>query len=63
LRVHIVSLLFEVPGAGRGIADKLLRHSDVATTLGIYAHSMSEDGLAAQDDMLAAMMPKSNAVN
>jgi integrase len=35
---------------------KMLRHSDVATTLGIYAHSMSEDRLAAQDDMLAAMM-------
>jgi hypothetical protein len=34
-----------------------------ATTLGIYAHSMSEDRLAAQDDMLAAMMTPSNAVN
>jgi site-specific recombinase XerD len=42
---------------------KMLRHSDVATTLGIYAHSMSEDRLAAQDDMLAAMMTPSNAVN
>ena len=41
----------------------ILRHSDVTTTLGIYAHSMSEDRLAAQDDMLAAMMTKSNAVN
>jgi hypothetical protein len=40
-----------------------LRHSDVATTLGIYAHSMSEDRLAAQDDMLAAMMTPSNVVN
>ena len=34
----------------------------VFKTLGIYARH-SEDGLAAQDDMLAAMMPKSNAVN
>ena len=43
---------------------RLLRHSDVSTTLGIYAHSMSEDRLAAQGDMLAAMMkPPSNAVN
>jgi len=42
---------------------KMLRHSDVATTLGIYAHSMSEDCLAAQDDMPAAMMTPSNAVN
>jgi len=28
-----------------------------------HAHSMSEDRLAAQDDMLAAMMTPSNAVN
>jgi site-specific recombinase XerD len=42
---------------------KMLRHSDVATTLAIYAHSMSEDRLAAQDDMLAAMMTPSNAVH
>jgi integrase len=41
----------------------ILRHSDVTTTLGIYAHSMSEDRLAAQDEMLAAMMTKSTAVN
>jgi site-specific recombinase XerD len=41
----------------------MLRHSDVATTLGIYAHSMSEDRLAAQDEILAAMMTPSNAVN
>jgi site-specific recombinase XerD len=39
---------------------KMLRHSDVSTTLGIYAHSMSEDRLAAQDEMLAAMMAPSN---
>jgi len=41
----------------------MLRHSDVSTTLGIYTPSMSEDRLAAQDDMLAAMMTPSNAVN
>jgi|GEM_PF-2089794 len=41
---------------------KMLRHSDLATTLGIYVHSMSEDHLEAQDDMPAAMMTKSNAV-
>jgi hypothetical protein len=33
-------------------------------TDGIYAHSMSEDRLAAQGDMLEAMMkPPSDAVN
>jgi len=42
---------------------KMLRHSEVATTLGIYAHSMSEDRLAAQDDMLTVMLTPSNMVN
>jgi hypothetical protein len=42
---------------------KLLPQGDVATTQEIYAHSMSKDRLAAQDDMPAAMMTKSNAVN
>jgi integrase len=42
---------------------KMLRHSHVATTLGIYAHSMSDDRLAAQVDMLTAMMRPTNAVN
>jgi len=32
----------------------LLRHADVATTLGIYAHSHSESRMTAQGDMLAA---------
>jgi hypothetical protein len=40
-----------------------LAKSDVSTTLGIYVHSMSKDRLAAQGDMLAAMMTPSNAVN
>ena len=34
----------------------MLRHSDVGTTLGIYAHSMSEDRMVAQQAMLTAMM-------
>ena len=42
---------------------KMLRHSEVATTLGIYAHSMSEDRLAAQDEMLTVMLTPSNMVN
>ena len=52
-------------GKGQDVktVQKMLRHSDVSTTLGIYGHSMSEDRLAAQDDMLAAMMTPSNAVN
>ena len=50
-------------GTGVKTVQKMLRHSDGATTLGIYAHSMSEDRLTAQDDMLAAMITPSNAVN
>jgi len=42
---------------------RMLRHSEVATTLGIYAHSMSEDRLAAQDEMLTVMLTPSNTVN
>ena len=62
LRHSLASFLVR-KGTDVKTVQKLLRHSDVATTLGICAQSMSEDGLAAQEDMLAAMMPKSNAVN
>jgi integrase len=62
LRHSLASFLVR-KGTDVKTVQKMLRHSDVATTLGIYAHSMSEDRLAAQDDMLAAMMTPSNAVN
>jgi len=42
----------------------LLRHSDVKTTLQLYAHSVSEDRLAAQGQVLEAILQsKSSAVN
>ena len=42
----------------------LLRHSDVRTTLQLYAHSVSEDRMAAQGEMLQAILqPVSTAVN
>lgn len=62
LRHSLASFLVR-KGTDAKTVQAILRHSDVTTTLGIYAHSMSEDRLAAQDDMLAAMMTKSNAVN
>jgi integrase len=62
LRHSLASFLVR-KGTDAKTVQAMLRHSDVTTTLGIYAHSMSEDRLAAQDDMLAAMMPKSNSVN
>jgi site-specific recombinase XerD len=62
LRHSLASFLVR-QGTDVKTVQKMLRHSDVATTLGIYTHSMSEDRLAAQDDMLAAMMTPSNAVN
>ena len=62
LRHSLASFLVR-KGTDVKTAQEMLRHSYVSTTLGIYAHSMSEDRLAAQDDMLAAMMTPSNAVN
>jgi integrase len=63
LRHSLASFLVR-KGTDVKTVQKMLRHSDVSTTLGIYAHSMSEDRLTAQGDMLAAMMkPPSNAVN
>jgi integrase len=42
----------------------LLRHSDVKTTLQLYAHSVSEDRMAAQGEMLEAILRSSSeAVN
>ncbi len=42
----------------------LLRHSDVKTTLLLYAHSVSEDRVAAQGEMLEAILQSSSgAVN
>jgi integrase len=40
----------------------LLRHADVTTTLGIYAHSRNEDRMAAQGDMLTAFFAASATV-
>jgi Phage integrase family len=41
----------------------LLRHSDVRTTLQLYAHSVSEDRMAAQGEMLQAILQSVSAVN
>jgi hypothetical protein len=63
LRHSLASFLVR-KGTDVKTVQRLLRHSDVSTTLAIYAHSMSEDRLAAQGDMLkATMKPPSDAVN
>jgi integrase len=41
----------------------LLRHSNVRTTLGLYAHQVNSSMLAAQDAVMRAMQPESQAVN
>lgn len=41
----------------------LLRHSDVRTTLQLYAHSVSEDRMAAQGEMLQAILQPVSTVN
>ena len=38
----------------------LLRHSDVRTTLQLYAHSVTEDRLAAQETALQAILKNGN---
>jgi integrase len=62
-RRHSLASFLLRKGTDVKTVQKVLRHSDASTTLGIYAHSMSEDRLAAQNDMLAAMMTPSNPVN
>ena len=41
----------------------LLRHSNVKTTLGLYAHSVNQSMLAAQEAVMLAMKSASKAVN
>ena len=41
----------------------LLRHSNVKTTLGLYAHQVNASMLVAQDSMMRALQPGSQAVN
>jgi len=62
LRHSLASFLVR-KGTDVKTVQKMLRHCDVTTTLGIYAHSMCGDRLAAQDEIQAAMMTLSNAVN
>ena len=40
----------------------LLRHSNVSTTLGLYAHRVNSSMLAAQDSMMRALQPGSQTV-
>jgi len=63
LRHSLASFLVR-QGTDAKTVQRMLRHSDIATTFGIYVHTMSEDRLTAQGEMLAAMMkPPSEAVN
>jgi len=43
---------------GRGenptVVQKLMRHSNVTTTLGLYSHAPNQDRLTTQSDMIAA---------
>ncbi|MGH9514392.1 MAG: tyrosine-type recombinase/integrase [Terriglobales bacterium] len=42
---------------------ELLRHSDVRTTLQLHAHSIPEDRMLAQGEMLQAILGSSNSAN
>ena len=45
---------------GSKTVQALLRHSDVRTTLQLYAHSVTEDRMAAQELALQAILGNSN---
>jgi len=40
----------------------LLRHANVTTTLGLYAHQVNASMMAAQDSMMRALKPGSRTV-
>jgi site-specific recombinase XerD len=40
----------------------LLRHANVSTTLGLYAHRVNSSMVAAQDSMMRALQPGSRTV-
>jgi integrase len=56
LRHSIASLLVN-SGEAPKIAQSLLRHSDLKTTLGLYVHTDSAATLAAQERVLAKILP------
>jgi site-specific recombinase XerD len=41
----------------------MLRHDDIGTTLDIYTHAINRDKLAAQNQVMEAMMMKPGLVN
>ncbi len=53
LRHSLASFLVQA-GTNPKTVQTLLRHKDVATTLGIYAHSHNEARMTAQGDLLTA---------
>jgi site-specific recombinase XerD len=64
LRHRLASYLVRT-GTDPKTVQNLLRHSNVKTTLQLYAHSVSDDRLAAQGQALAALLrpPVTAAVN
>jgi integrase len=56
LRHSLATFLVRI-GTDPKTVQTLLRHSDPRITLGLYAHSVSEDRLAAQGKMLEAILP------
>jgi integrase len=59
---HSLATFLVSAGKDPKTVQALLRHADVTTTLGIYAHSRNEDRMAAQGDMLTAFFAPSASV-
>ena len=63
LRHSLASFLVRTKADPKTVQD-LLRHSDMKTTLQLYAHSTSKDRMAAQGQMLEDILQSSSeAVN
>ena len=54
---------WSVPALRARSIQGLLRHSNVKTTLGLYAHQVNASMLVAQDSMMRALQPGSQTVN
>jgi site-specific recombinase XerD len=56
---HSLATFLVSQGTDPKTVQTLLRHADVSTTLGIYAHAHHEGRMTAQADMLAAFFAPS----
>ena len=59
---HSLATFLVSTGSDPKTVQSLLRHSDVQTTLNIYAHAQNADRMTAQGDLLAAFFEPTTTV-